>query len=101
MPVRPFCFTGHSLLTGPCETFAADTDAVAHRLPVVQNEIEECVSGIDDHRARRLTAGVVNHLPDKCSGNASGFGWFDQRPGAGRTGIAAGAGADARNGVDT
>src|ERR1700730_3198974 len=78
-PIRPFCFTGHSLLTGPCETFAANTDAVAHRLRVAQNEIKECVSGIDDHGARRLVAGVVNHLPNKCSGTVSSFWWFDQR----------------------
>ncbi|MHC2278870.1 transposase [Bradyrhizobium diazoefficiens] len=78
-PIRPFCFASHRLLTGPCETFAANTDAVAHRLPVVQNEIEECVLGIDDHSARCLVAGVVNHLPDKCAGTVSGFWRFDQR----------------------
>ena len=68
-PIRPFCLAGHRLLTGPCETFAANADAVAHGLRVVQNEIKECVAGIDDHGARRLVAGVVNHLPNKCSGS--------------------------------
>ena len=78
-PIRPFCFTGHGLFTGPCEAFAADTDAVTHRLAVVQNEIKEGVPGIDDHGAGRLVAGVVDHLPNKCFGTVSSFWWFDQR----------------------
>src|SRR6478736_6956270 len=74
-----FCFTRHRLFTGPQEPFAANTDAVAHGFRVVQDKIEECVSGIDDHGAGRLMAGVVTHLPNKCSGTVSGFWWLGQR----------------------
>jgi hypothetical protein len=78
-PIRPFCFAGHSLFAGPCEAFAANTDAVAHRLPTVQHEIKKGVSGVDDDGTWRLVAVVVNHLPNKPSGSVSGFWCFDPR----------------------
>jgi hypothetical protein len=78
-PIRPFSFAGHSLFAGPCETFAANTNAVPHRLPLVQNEIKECVFGVDDDGAWRLVTHVGNHLPDESTGSASHFWCFDPR----------------------
>jgi hypothetical protein len=81
-PIRPFCFPGHCLFTRPCEALTANADAVAYRLPGIQDEIKKCVSRIDDNGARRLMVYVVNDLPNKSSGNVSGFLNFDLRRGS-------------------
>jgi hypothetical protein len=82
-PIRPFCFPGHGLFTRPCEALAANADAVAHRLPGIQDEIKKRVSGVDDDGAWRLVADEVNDLPHKFSGNVSGFLNFNLRRGSG------------------
>ena len=61
--------SGHSALRStdldarPGEAFAADADAVAHRLAVAEHVIEEGVRGIDHDRARRFFARIVDDLP--------------------------------------
>ena len=79
IPIGPFRHPRDPLGARPGEAFAADTDAVAHRLRVVQDEVKKRALGIDDHGARRLAAGVVDYLPDKSAGTISGFWRFDQR----------------------
>ena len=56
MPVRPLGHFRDAFRARPGEAFAADADAVAHRLPVAEHEIEIRVGGIDHERAGRLGA---------------------------------------------
>src|SRR5229473_7789010 len=62
MPVRPLGFALDRSHTRPGESFAADADAVAYRLAVAENVIEECVRRIDDDSAGRLVASVADDL---------------------------------------
>ena len=63
MPIRPLRHLRHFLGAGPGEAVAAHADAVAHRLAVAEQQIEIGVRRIDDDRAGRFLALVVDHRP--------------------------------------
>ena len=51
-PLRPFLLALHFRRAAPGKAFAADTDAVADRLPLVDNQIKEAMGRIDDQGTR-------------------------------------------------
>ena len=57
-PLRPMLLVVDLGLAGPGEAGLADADAVAERVAVVLDEIEELVGGVDDHRPRFLAGDV-------------------------------------------
>src|SRR5690606_6746340 len=61
-PGRPFRLAADVLDALPAEAVAADADAVADRLSVTENQVEELAIGIDDDRARLLVGGIVDRL---------------------------------------
>src|SRR5690606_34345719 len=61
-PGRPFALHCDARRAGPLEAFAPDADAVAHRLALGHDEIEELVLGVDDHRTRLFLGAVANDL---------------------------------------
>src|SRR5580704_11232488 len=59
-PIRPFLLGGDLLDAGPGEPRTADAHAIAQRLAVGLNQIEELVGRIDHDRARTFLAVVVD-----------------------------------------
>src|SRR5262249_44811434 len=57
---RPLGHAGDFLGTGPGEAFAADANAVTHRLAAGLHEVEIGVGRIDDDRADRLARLIVH-----------------------------------------
>ena len=49
-----------SVHAAPAKTVAADADAVAERRAARLHQIESPLGGIDDDRARRVIAGIIN-----------------------------------------
>src|SRR5690606_17165074 len=61
-PYRPLALGADARRALPFETFAADADAVAHRLAVAEHEVEMLFAGIDDDRAGLFAGLVVDRL---------------------------------------
>src|SRR5262245_26768330 len=64
-PIRPLGLALDRLHAGPGKAFAADADAVAHRLAAAHHQVEVGVQRVDDDRAGRLAGPVVNDLAAK------------------------------------
>jgi hypothetical protein len=62
IPIRPLGLAHDRMHARPGEAFAADADAVAHRLAVAEDEIKEGVRRIDDDGAGRLTRRIGDDL---------------------------------------
>src|SRR5262249_60378804 len=64
-PIRPLGLALDRLHAGPGKAFAADADAVAHRLAAAHHQVEVGVRRVDDDRAGRLAGPVVDDLTAK------------------------------------
>ena len=63
MPIRPLRDPRHFFSTGPGQALTAHADAVAHRLALAEHQIEICVRRIDNDRAARFLAPIVDDRP--------------------------------------
>src|SRR5690606_25938607 len=61
-PCRPFAFHGNLCGARPTETFAPNTDAIAHGFAVWHYEIKELFFRVDDNRAWFLICFIVDNL---------------------------------------
>src|SRR5262249_12339956 len=62
MPVRPLDLAAYLKKPLPSETVAADTDAIAHRVRWILDQVEVPFERIDDDGARWLLRTVEHHL---------------------------------------
>src|SRR5262249_2290013 len=64
-PIRPLGLALDRFHAGPSEAFAADADAVTHRLAAAHHQVEVGVRRVDDDRPGRLAGPVVEDLAAK------------------------------------
>src|SRR5262245_37254282 len=62
IPIRPLRLALDGSHAGPSKAFAADADAVAHRLAATEHVIKVCVRRIDDDCTGRFAAAVADDL---------------------------------------
>jgi len=70
-PVGPFRLALDRLDAGPGEAVAADADAVTDGPAAAENKIEVGMRRIDNHRAWRFAARILDNLPPQPSRNVS------------------------------
>src|SRR6266403_3136398 len=61
-PARPFLFRGDAVDAGPAKAVAADTDPVAKRLALRQDEVKPPLGGVDVDGAGLILAYKAHHL---------------------------------------
>src|SRR6266436_598322 len=61
-PARPFLFRGDAVDAGPAKAVAADTDPVAKRLALRQDEVKPPLGGVDVNGAGLILAYKAHHL---------------------------------------
>src|SRR5258707_4673878 len=61
-PARPFLFRGDAVDAGPAKAIAADTDAVAKRLALRQDEVKPPFGGVDVNGAGLILAYKAHYL---------------------------------------
>src|SRR6266446_8325145 len=61
-PARPFPFRGDAVDAGPAKAVAADTDAVAKRLALRQDEVKPALGRVYVNGARLILADKADHL---------------------------------------
>src|SRR6185312_3670423 len=59
-PARPFALGADAVHAAPAEAVAPDADAVAQGRAARLHEVEPPLGGVDDNRARRVIAGIVD-----------------------------------------
>src|SRR5262249_16279168 len=72
-PIRPLGFALDRLHAGPGEAFAADADAVAHRLAAAHHQVEVGVRRVDDDGTGCLAGPVVDDLPAQLPARVGGM----------------------------